>query len=175
MKIFWQIFLGVVLIALFFATYSLVSLIKPSSLPEGFSDQPQMAGQEGGFHLLTDIKVLQRNQYDTVAIYTQLNRSSAAEGIVTPATSLIVGSTASQNPTLKIVLTDTKMSEELSPADISRISRQLVEKSPIQEVIVTNPENPDTQQIEIRLVKSGQYRLNADPQNAGTIFVDILK
>lgn len=175
MKIFWQIFFGIVLIALLWVTYSLVSLIKPSSLPEGFSNKPQVLGQEGGFHFLTDIKILQRDQYDTVAVYTRLNRNSATEGIITPATNLTIGSTAGQNITLKIVLADTKMSEELSPADISRISRQLVEKSPVQEVIVTNPENPDIQQIEIKLTKSGQYRLNADPQNASTIFVDILK
>ncbi len=175
MKIFWQIFFGIILIALFFATYSLVSLIKPFSSPESFSNKPQVVGQEGGFHLLTDIKILQRDKYDTVAIYTQLNRSSVVDGINTPATSLAIGNTTDQIPTLKIQLTDTKMSDKLSPADISRISRQLVSKSPIGEVIVTNLKNPDMQQIEIRLTKSSQYRLSADTKNAGTILVDILK
>ncbi len=175
MKIFWQIFLGIVLIALFLATYSLVSLIKPSSLPEGFSNQPQVIGQEGGFHLLTDIQVLRHDKYDTVAIYTHLNRSSAVEGINTPATNMTVNTTSGQSTSLKINLTDTKISDELSPADISRISRQLVPKSPIQEVIVTNPKDPDMQEIQIILTKAGQYRLNYDPKNAGTIFIDILK
>jgi hypothetical protein len=175
MKIFWQIFLGILLIALFLVTYSLVSLIKPSSLPEGFSNKPQVIGQEGGFHLLNDIKILRYDKYDTVAIYTNLNRSSAAEGVETPATSMAIGTADDQTPTLKISLTDSKMSDELSPADISRISRQLVPKSPIEEVIVTNPKNPDMQQIEIRLTKGSQYRLGADTKNAGTILVDILK
>ncbi len=175
MKIFWQIFSGIVLIALFWVTYSLVSMIKPPTIPEGFSNKPQVIGQEGGFHLLNDIKILRYDKYDTVAIYTNLNRSSAAEDVETPTTSMAIGTTDDQTPILKVALTDTKMSDKLSQADISRISRQLVPKSPIEEVIVTNPKNPDMQQIEIRITKGGQYRLSADTKNAGTILVDILK
>lgn len=169
-----QIITGLLLIGLFLLVYLWASNIKAPALPEGFTAKPQAIGAIGGFHLLDDVEVRRHAQFDTVAIYTQLNRSSILEGIETPSTTLAIGGTT-KSPILELTMADTQFSEELSPADINRISQQTINGSPIREIIVSKTPDSSIQQVKIRLSRSSQYRLSSDPRKPGTIYLDILK
>jgi len=172
MKIIFGTIGAVLLIGLFFVVYQVVTLMQPYRLNlTGFGNESVVLGQAGGFHLLTDIQVIPRAQYDSVAIYTKLNRSSAAEDIVTP----LAQATPDGKTGIRIKLSDTAVQTDLPKADYERVAHQAVSDSIIRDVALANPGNRDTQEVIISLTKSSRYRLSVDPQNAGILYVDVLK
>jgi hypothetical protein len=172
MKITFGVISGFLLIALFFVVYSVVSNLTPGSVDlKSFDTKPVTIGKVGGFHWLTDIKVLARDKYDTVAIYTNLNRSTIVEDIATPLAEL----TPDGKVGLRLKLTDTSVMSDLPKADYERLSHQTVTNSIIEDVALSNPKSLDTQEVIIRLSKASRYRLTEDPQNPGIIYLDVLK
>lgn len=158
------------LVVLFFVVYQVVISLKPTALG-GFKNPPLTIGQTGGFHQLKDIRLITGKGFDTIALYTDLNRSSALEDIATP----VVNLTATTPNQLHIKLSDTAISSNLIPADLNRLLKQNFTNSPVTEITLTQPNNPDSQELLVTLTKPTTYRLTADPQNAGIIYLDVLK
>lgn len=172
MKVIFGIIGAVLLIGLFFVVYQVVLSIQPPQANlAGFTNQPTSIGQTGGFHLLNDVKVLTRDKYDSVALYTRLNRNSVIEDIVTPFAEV----TPSGDIGIRVKLSDTAVMTGLPKVDYERISHQVISNSVIQDVALANPRSLDTQELIITLSKSSRYRISADPQDAGIIYLDVLK
>jgi len=172
MKTVFSIIGAFLLIIVFFVVYNVVLTLRPhSTLLEGFTNQPMTVGQTGGFHILSDIRVIQHDKYDSIVIYTKLNRSSAAEDILTPFTEATPAGTIS----IRIKLFDTSILSDLSQTDLDRVTHQTVADSIIQDIALTNPQSLDSQEVTIRLARASRYRLSADSQDAGIIYLDVLK
>lgn len=172
MKIIFGVVSGFVLIVLFLVVYSIAMNLKPREVQlSGFSNQPATVGKAGGFHLLSDIQVLSRDKYDTVAIYTKLNRTSTIEDIITPYAEM----TAEGTTGVRIKLADTAVQTELPKAIWERLAHQSFDKGIIRDVALFNPRDLDTQEVVIQFAKPTRYRLSVDPQDSGVIYLDVLK
>lgn len=172
MKITFGIISSFLLLVLFFVVYSVVSNFTPRSAKlEGFSDQPITIGKTGGLHWLTDIKVIEHGQYDSVAIYTKLNRSPIIESIATPLVEVMPEGSVG----IRLKLTDTSVLSDLPKTDYERISHQVVTNSIIKDVALANPAGVDSQEVIVQLTKASRYRVSDDPQNPGIIYLDVLK
>ncbi len=178
MKLLLRIIGVVVLLALFIAIYTvLTSWSTRRAVDEGFTGSTQEIGQTGGFHLLRDITWEELDKVYRVKIVTQMNRSSILEEIATPSVR------AAQNPVndpvkaLRITIYDTARQDDAGENIFNGQSVVEVNRGPIQSIEVSKQETASDQSpvIYISLTRGVLYRLQADPNNAGIVWVDILK
>ena len=174
MKLLFRIIGMLILLALFVSVYTVaMNWSKSRSTQDEFTSDPQTVGSLGGFHLLDDIKIeaSPNTDFTRIMILTHLNRGTTLEGLDTPQAQV----TLDEN-LLKLKLSDTAFSSDSQNEYlIQHHSIPVNYPSHAQQVTLTQPNNQDVQRVEIRLDQTARYRLQANPDDPGVIWVDILK
>lgn len=184
-KIILPILSSLGLVLVFVVVNILVNQIKPSNpevfqVPDGFGRDKQTVGELGGAHYLSNSYIEPQQGFKRLVIETQLNRASVLEDtIATPYTSaeIVNGEIAGETIILKLADTTKIYEEEGRTEDIYSGINGIVtdQELPITqiEVLATTEEG---EEIRIHTNKSiGGYRLHADPEKSGNIWLDILE
>lgn len=183
-KIIFPLISSLGLILLFVVVNLLVNQIKPSNsevfqAPDGFSRSNQTVGEIGGAHYLRNSYVQSQQGYKRLVIETQLNRASVLEdSIETPYTTTeIVPDNGSEVLVVKLADTTRIYEEEGRTEDIYT---GLNDRLPDSDLPLTRVEamvsTEQGQEIRVHFGTNIKgYRLQADPEKSGNIWIDILE
>jgi len=186
----------VALTVLFLAIYgyfSVTNLIGKSTIPEKqtLTKDEITIGDLGGFHFLEDITYSNELTHYRIALHTYLNRSTTIdESIVVPYTKIqqinaeepifIDGDIKSTTDLgiyrIQVFMSDTR-TFDLSGSEAIEIFKgkkeTIINQDPITEIHLIQPLDDSITQIIIGLNR--KTKIYASSDNAGTIFIDILK
>lgn len=183
--------LGVLaLLAIFVVAYVLVLSLTPEN--GGFKSCKQSIGMLGGYHLFYDIAFEEQDEFYRISFITELNRSSLLSNIETPRTEVIPNTkdepvlfgegtrllTDLGDYRLTVNLSDTRqfdLSGDTAEFVFIGKEEQTINQGPITNIRVHQPPDDSLQQVLIGLSEPVSYRLKADPNEAGIVWLDILK
>lgn len=190
MKLILQVAGALLLLAIFAATYTIV---KNLGQEQHFQFTRQTIGNLGGYHLFQDLTWSEQDGFYRIAFKTDLNRSSILESqIKTPYTEVIP---ATKDDTilfedgertmpelgeyhLVVNLSDTHQfdpSGDTAEPVFTGPSRQVVNQGSITKIQLHQLPDDSLQQVLIGLNRPAPFRLHADPNNTGIVWLDILK
>ncbi|RLC36774.1 hypothetical protein DRH29_03835 [candidate division Kazan bacterium] len=190
MKLILRTLGALILLVVFLVVYGLVADIAPGK--GGFRSGKQTIGKLGGYHLFYDVTFEEQDEFYRIGFITKLNRSSILSDIAVPRIEVIPNTkdepvlfgsgpkllTDLGNYRLTVNLSDTRrfdLSGNTAELVFVGKEKQIIGKGPITEIRVHQPPDDSLQQVLIGLSEPVLYRLKANTNEPGIVWLDILK